>query len=254
LWAEKEGRHMKRGEYIIVMFLIQIIFGCAQPYGIQFENPVYDFGEVEEGVDVKHTYIFKNIGRETAVITYVQPACVCTTALDWDRTVDPGEEGEISVLYKTPRFNGEITELIFVKTNLPEQRSIRLQLKGNVIIPIEIIPQNTWLGYVNDDTKFLNGSFEIKNNTRIPLTIIDVIPPDIAITYTLITVEEGQQYKLYYTIYPPFEGDDTVGNQFTLQTNNEKHQCVYPQFFYHIPPSPGVAFNQTIKKGGLNEN
>jgi hypothetical protein len=243
--VRKSRSNMKSNNYIMFLLLLISGFSCVKPYGIQFKKVTYDFGEVEEGVEITYTYVFENIGTETVTIERVQPACACTITPGWDRMVAPGEKGKIPVIYKTPRLNGEITKVIFVKTNIPEQRSILLTLKGKVIIPIEIIPLNTWLGEVNEETKFLAGSFVIKNNTHTPLTIIEVVAPDIRITYELITIEEDKQYKLYYTVYPPFEGEDTVGKRFTLRTNNEKHQYVYPKFFYHIPPS----FRELSNKG-----
>ncbi|MBN1699885.1 MAG: DUF1573 domain-containing protein [Spirochaetales bacterium] len=220
---------------VIIFFLV--IMGCRVPDGIRFEKAVHDFGEVEEGTDVRHSYVFENTGTGTLTIEYVQPSCVCMSALGWDRTVKPGEKGEISVLFKTPRFNGDVTKTVFVRTDLPPPfDEVRLELKGKVVIPIEIVPLNTWLGEVDGDTPFLDGNFDIKNNSRESLSILDVVPPrNVHITYRLVTVCEGRRYKLFYTIYPPFSGRGTVEMRFTLETDNALHHYIYPTFFYHIP-------------------
>src|SRR5215475_7215268 len=56
---------------------------------IKFEEPLYDFGKVQSGTVVKHTYIFTNIGDEALEIKGVQPQCGCTAANDWTKRVEP---------------------------------------------------------------------------------------------------------------------------------------------------------------------
>lgn len=207
---------------------------CRRSYDIRFTETTYNFGTVVAGEDVNHIYTFKNTGAETLVIKHVQPACVCTVASDWDRTVAPGKWGRIPVSFKAPDLNGEVIKIIFVKTNIPEQPSIQLTLKGRVLIPVEIVPQNTWLGNVTAQTKSLSGSFDIKNNLETPLEIYEIIPPDPAAEYTLIIIEEKRKYRLDYTIYPPFEGKGTTGGKFTLKTNREPEEFLYLNFYYFV--------------------
>jgi hypothetical protein len=226
--------------------LLLHVLSCARPYPVQFEKEVYDFGIVEEGVNVNHTYVFKNTGTEPVTIRYVQPSCVCTRVLEWDHMVAPGKKGKISITLDTPRYNGEIFKIIDVKTDIPEQQSIRLTLKGKVIIPVELVPLNAWLGEVNAETEFLSGSVEIRNNLDTPLMIIEIIPPDDKIRYTFATIEKNRKYRLDYTLYPPFEGKEKVEKKFSFKTNNEKKEYVYHKFFYFIPPSLTTLFKTTI--------
>ena len=57
---------------------------------IKFEETMYDFGKVQSGTAVKHTYTFTNIGDEALEIKGVQPQCGCTAANDWTKRVEPG--------------------------------------------------------------------------------------------------------------------------------------------------------------------
>ncbi len=61
-----------------IVFTALILFGFtslshAQPK-IVFEEEVYDFGEVMQGENVEHTFIFRNDGSEELVIDKVTPS------------------------------------------------------------------------------------------------------------------------------------------------------------------------------------
>lgn len=66
---------------------------------VEFEELVYDYGEVVEGVMVKHQYKFKNTGNEPLVISDAKGSCGCTVP-DWPREpIPPGGTGVINVQF-----------------------------------------------------------------------------------------------------------------------------------------------------------
>ncbi|MEO6191017.1 MAG: DUF1573 domain-containing protein [Saprospiraceae bacterium] len=66
---------------------------------MEFENLVYDFGEVTEGALVKYVYKFKNTGSEPLVISDAKGSCGCTVP-DWPREpIAPGASGVINVQF-----------------------------------------------------------------------------------------------------------------------------------------------------------
>ncbi len=226
---------------LILLLVLSVTFpflaGCRQePYGIRFDREVYDFGEIEVGTDVSHVYVFVNTGVNTLVIKSVQPSCGCTTTADWDREIAPGKSGKIPITFKPPTFNGETIKYINVGTNVPGRESIRLTLKGKTIIPIDVVPLNTWLGEIGKDTNELSGTYAIKNNTRKRIKILEVTPPRGNIAYNLSVVKDGYEYRLDYSMAPPFDGNETVTKEFTIRTDDKKHEYVHPKFFYFVPP------------------
>lgn len=54
----------------------------------QFEHTDYDFGTINEGQVVEHTYSFKNTGEAPLIIQAAQGSCGCT-ASDWTKTPIP---------------------------------------------------------------------------------------------------------------------------------------------------------------------
>lgn len=75
----------------------------AAPVGplttMEFNEVVFDFGEVMEGEKVVHSYTFKNTGKEPLIISNAKGSCGCTVP-SWPREpIPPGESGEIKVQF-----------------------------------------------------------------------------------------------------------------------------------------------------------
>lgn len=66
---------------------------------VEFEEEVFDYGEIMEGEKVTHVYKFKNTGSEPLVISNAKGSCGCTVP-DWPKApIAAGESGEIKVVF-----------------------------------------------------------------------------------------------------------------------------------------------------------
>ena len=110
--------------------LITMIFGvfvvfCAfaqeetipdGPY-ITFEETSHDFGDIQQGDKVEHTFAFENTGNEPLIITHVQTTCGCT-APEWPKEpVMPGQAAEIKVRFDSAGKFGRQNKVISVISN-----------------------------------------------------------------------------------------------------------------------------------------
>jgi hypothetical protein len=69
---------------------------------IQWDEKTYDFGEIEQGSTVEHTFKFTNVGTEPLIITNVQVTCGCTTPKGWPRDpIMPGGKSEITIAFNS---------------------------------------------------------------------------------------------------------------------------------------------------------
>jgi hypothetical protein len=68
---------------------------------IVFEENNFDFGEVEEGTVVTHTYRFTNTGKIPLLISGASSTCGCTVPEYPKTPVPPGESGVITVKFNT---------------------------------------------------------------------------------------------------------------------------------------------------------
>lgn len=68
---------------------------------IEFEQPIFEFGEVDEGAVVKHEFKFVNKGKVPLTIQNAHSTCGCTIP-DWPKDlIPPGEGGVIKVEFDT---------------------------------------------------------------------------------------------------------------------------------------------------------
>jgi hypothetical protein len=108
---------------------------------IQFSELAHDFGELQAGVTLKHTFFYTNMGLATLEILQVRPSCGCTTAGEWDKRIEPGATGSIPIQFNSSSFNGLIQKTVSVVSNDPHQSNIVLHLKAQVWVPLEVTPK-----------------------------------------------------------------------------------------------------------------
>jgi hypothetical protein len=97
---------------------------------MHFPEKVFDYGFIMQGDVVKHDFYFKNVGNADLVIKRVEPSCGCTVPVYPMESIAPGEDGKISVTFKSAGKLGRQVPSIKVFTNY--RRSIKLELKGFV--------------------------------------------------------------------------------------------------------------------------
>src|SRR5438034_927153 len=173
---------------------------------IQFAEIAYDFGKVNSGAAVKHTFVFTNIGKATLQILDVRPGCGCTTAGTWDKQVEPGKTGSIPLEFNSANYGGSVTKSATVSCNDPSQTNVLLQIKGTVWKPIDITPTlavfNVSSELQTNETKVVR----IVNNQDEPLTLSDLQCTNKSFQAELKTVKEGKEFELHITAIPPFAG------------------------------------------------
>ena len=99
---------------------------------INFEEEFHDFGEVQEGDVVEHTFVFTNEGDGPLIISNAQGSCGCTVP-DWPRQpIAPGQKGQIKVSFNSTGRAGRQDKRVTLTTNAVPQTKI-LNITSNVI-------------------------------------------------------------------------------------------------------------------------
>jgi hypothetical protein len=109
-----------------------------RPAAVVPEN-VYDFGVVQKGDRLVHSFVIRNEGDAVLEITEVKPSCGCTVA-EFDRTIAPGGSGEVKPSLDTSNFKGPIAKSVKVFTNDAQNPQINLVIKANIKTPVEVAP------------------------------------------------------------------------------------------------------------------
>lgn len=116
---------------LFVFFFTSLIL--AQPK-IQFEFTEYDYGQIkEEEGPKKAIFTFKNVGTEPLQLTSVRASCGCTASNYTREPVAPGQTGFVEAIYNPAHRPGQFRKSVSVTSNDPEQGTIVLIIKGDVI-------------------------------------------------------------------------------------------------------------------------
>ena len=102
---------------------------------IQYDEPEFDFGTVNEGDIVEHTFKFTNVGKVPLTILKCRSSCGCTVP-EWpDEPIPPGGTSEIRAKFNTEGKGREQKKSITVTANTYANDS-KLVLKG-VVNPVK---------------------------------------------------------------------------------------------------------------------
>jgi hypothetical protein len=131
----------------IFLFFCVIIFICADSALAQVAAPrlalaetEFDFGTVEQGSIVEHSFEMINKGEAPLKVTKLHPDCGCTAVtLDSD-TIAPGAQTAIKVSFNTAGFQGSKVKTIRIYTDDPQQTSAVLVIKGTIRPDVQVEP------------------------------------------------------------------------------------------------------------------
>ena len=98
---------------------------------MSFGKTNYDFGTITEGEKVKHTFKFRNTGKEPLVISNAQGSCGCTVP-KWPREpIAPGASSEITVEFNSDKKTGKRDQQVTITANTNPPTTI-VRLTGEV--------------------------------------------------------------------------------------------------------------------------
>ncbi|MEN6486653.1 MAG: DUF1573 domain-containing protein [Syntrophobacteraceae bacterium] len=165
-----------------------------EPPKMAIAQPVFDFGEVMEGGEVEHDYIFTNTGKGPLQVTEVRPSCGCTLA-HFDRTVPPGGTGKITLKMNLKGFQGAVKKTANVSSNDPANPRMVLTIQGTVKTIIDVRPSGT-VAFRGLSDQIAPSTVEMTGNTQ-PFHITKMESNlDEKVRYELETVQDGKQYRL----------------------------------------------------------
>lgn len=131
-------RSYTTGYLAVVLF---VLAGCndrspetkAKDQGqeLWFEEVEHDYGEIPQDSDGSWSFSFKNLGDEPIMINRVRSTCGCTVPSWPKEPVEPGETGDITVIYNTAQ-TGTFAKAAFVYSSAANS-PVKLQIKGRVL-------------------------------------------------------------------------------------------------------------------------
>lgn len=96
-----------------------------------FSEEIHNFGSLNAGEIVSYTFVFRNEGTKSLIITGSDSGCGCTQVIIPEKTVAPGMEGRIEIIYNSAGEAGKQLKIITLFSNA-EQTKMQLFIKANV--------------------------------------------------------------------------------------------------------------------------
>lgn len=99
---------------------------------IKFEEESHDFGTINEGDVVEHTFSFTNTGEKPLVISNAAASCGCTVP-EWPKEpIAPGQTGEITARFNSTGKPNQQSKTITITANTFPEKNV-LRIKANVL-------------------------------------------------------------------------------------------------------------------------
>lgn len=107
---------------------------------IKCGHPEYDFGMVDPQELVRHTFVLENNGSADLAIKQIHTPCGCTTVDAGVRTIPPGGSSGIEVRLSLAGRKGFVQKSVYVESNDPGNRTLRLTLRGSAGALLDVQP------------------------------------------------------------------------------------------------------------------
>lgn len=111
------------------------------------EQGVHDFGTVMQGDKVRHVFVLRNEGTETAHLGAVKTSCGCTASVLSQKEIPPGERGEVQVEFKAGSSKGRFRKTIRVSSDDPSS-PLTLAIEGRTQPLVGVEPELVLFGRV----------------------------------------------------------------------------------------------------------
>lgn len=98
---------------------------------ISFDKHLHDFGRLSAGESISYSFHFVNTGNADLIISSCSATCGCTVASFPKNRIAPGDDGYITVTFKSVGKSGQQFQEVTVVTNAHPART-KLQITARV--------------------------------------------------------------------------------------------------------------------------
>lgn len=102
---------------------------------ITFSERLFDFGEINSGDIVEHTFVFENTGNAPLIISNAKGSCGCTVPkYDREVAIAPGEKSEMVVRFNSRGKSGMQNKTVTIYSNAQNSME-RITIKASIKPP-----------------------------------------------------------------------------------------------------------------------
>ncbi len=100
---------------------------------LSVDNAEFNFGKINQGDKVDHTYVLTNSGKTNLIIRKVKASCGCTAVQPDKQVIAPGESVNIKTVFNSAGKVGNQNKTVTIITNDPKKSNMILWVKGEVV-------------------------------------------------------------------------------------------------------------------------
>jgi len=183
------------GVAMIVMLPAAVLDGN----GSLSRTTTYDVGEVVQGDTVEHVFVLSNDRAEDLVIDEVIPWA--STVVRFDSVIPAGGEARVHLAMATDGKKGPVNEPVKVRFAGDQQRSIWLQLTGQIVAPVQIAPkEQVYFFTVKGENS--REELEVINHLEEPVTVLEVSSSNPYFRPQVDEVRRGRRYRIDISLDP----------------------------------------------------
>lgn len=114
--------------FVLLFLITNSAIGFSQYAEFEFlDKPIYNFGEVDEGVQLKYYFVFKNTGNTPLVINDAAVTCSCTKVTFPSNPILPQKTDSILVRFDTKGKYYKQDRTIKITANTKKSQKLKMR-------------------------------------------------------------------------------------------------------------------------------
>lgn len=129
-----EAGNLKLG-FLLLVFFFPGIGKAVEGYKLVCDEPVFNFGTVDQTAVITNVFLIRNEGDLTYVHKYVHTSCGCTKGQLEKRMIGPGETVKLTAVYQAKNRSGKQKKALRLIPMDSAEPALVLYLEGLVEVP-----------------------------------------------------------------------------------------------------------------------
>lgn len=118
---------------VILLLLGVLFFQLVYAQNEKTDPYLWDFGQVKQGVTVKHDFSFKNQTSDILEINSIHTSCGCIAIEQSKKSLLPQASTTITVSFNSKGYLGPVTQFVYVNTDNADMAIIKFTIKAFVV-------------------------------------------------------------------------------------------------------------------------
>jgi hypothetical protein len=226
----------------------------AKP-AVAFEFTEVNFGKVSQGTIVEKSFPIRNTGAAALRIDRVELGSQ-GMKIKVKQELEPGASDSVKITWDTSGFVGEAIGQALLYLNDPKRPRVFLTLQGQVVAPVEIVPQPAFYlsQYIGEET---TKSLLLRNNQDRLIELQSIESKGRHFAARFEVEEPGKAYRLIVTV-PADTAAGRYHESFTVVTDDPDNTNIHVEVNILVKPpvfaNPEVIEFGQVRLAGLKNN